>query len=289
MLVKMPMNAGILAIQPRQYEPDVPETLEHELEESKTVNVIRWRENTVTRKPESNARMVRWSDGSMTLHVGEEVLKVQTTATADRSTHLYTRHQKSNLECHGVVGARLLFQPASIHSNTHKALTRYIAKEHKKENRIKMVSTVRNPELQKREDERTWDEKNRLERKQQARRQRPERAPEFSADFLDAPDAGDLEGNLGAIKRGFKRAKNRPAGRARPRPPRASSKKNSDDESDDGDDEDDWDGGGRAAAAASEMEGFIVDDEDEDSDEFEELDSDDDEEEKPAKKARGGR
>lgn len=44
----------------------------------KVENTIRWREveGPSGRKQESNARFVRWSDGSMSLHLGSEIFDV---------------------------------------------------------------------------------------------------------------------------------------------------------------------------------------------------------------------
>jgi len=38
--------------------------------EPEGANVIRWRQDAATGARQSNAKLVRWSDGSMTLHVG---------------------------------------------------------------------------------------------------------------------------------------------------------------------------------------------------------------------------
>ena len=46
-------------------------------------NTLRWQYNSQM-MPESNARIVRWSNGSFSLMVGEEFFDVQTTNIADR-------------------------------------------------------------------------------------------------------------------------------------------------------------------------------------------------------------
>ena len=59
-------------------------------------NVVRWRwaagADGELRK-ESNTRFVRWSDGSLQLLLGDEVLDVKQIDVAGDHTYLFTRHQ----------------------------------------------------------------------------------------------------------------------------------------------------------------------------------------------------
>lgn len=304
-LVKLP---NILRIEPRMFDAEHFEGEEVDAAEvdegdessarRRTKNVIRWRENKESGAKESNTRLVRWSDGSMTLHVGNEVLAATAASLKDGTAQIFARHKGSTLECHGVVDEKLGFQPASIHSTTHKELTEHIARRHIKEKRIKMVAppTVA-PEMTKREDERTWDDKNRLERRQASRSMRDaQRGPELSADFLDDDDGAALEGNLGALKRRFKEGKGKPKKKAAGGARRFGRRRDDDEEDgedDEFDDDDaDWDKQEKEAAASGEMDGFIVDgDEDdaeegEDSDEFGAMSDSDDEPVPPKKKGR---
>ena len=142
----------------------------------------------------------------MTLHVGKEALKCQNIAMPDSSTHLYSMHKASNLECHGILNHKLSLAPVDRKSSTHLALAKDIARVHTKAKRMQMIATTEDPEAKKRNDERTWEDSKRLQARQAARRQRADgqaEGPALTADFLDADDDGDLEGNLGALKRGF--------------------------------------------------------------------------------------
>ena len=155
-LVKLP---NILAFQPVPFEAEYIEELQRDEQpdgQARTENVIRWREGEQGR--ESNARLVRWSDGSTTLHVGSEMLIANQVPIAEGSTHLYTKHTGSNFECHGVLKKKLQVKPSSIRSSTHRALTKHIAKNHVKEKRMKMTSTTINPETKAKEDEKAWME-----------------------------------------------------------------------------------------------------------------------------------
>lgn len=84
--VKLP---NFLSVEPRPYDP---ETYEDELEEEETLdeegrarlklkveNTIRWRtafDKDGNAFKQSNARMVKWSDGSLSLHLGSEIFDV---------------------------------------------------------------------------------------------------------------------------------------------------------------------------------------------------------------------
>lgn len=57
-------------------------------------NTIRWRQaqnNNGGYHRESNSRIVKWSDGSMTLHVGSEVFDVITTPFMHLKDQLFLR------------------------------------------------------------------------------------------------------------------------------------------------------------------------------------------------------
>ena len=216
-LVRLP---NILKFQPRPFDPDTfneeEDNNEGEGEEGgsrKAANVIRWRE-TATGGRESNTRLVKWSDGTMTLHVGGEALKAQQIALPAGSTHLYAMPKGGHLECHGIITHKLALAPTDRKSATHQALSREIAKSHTKaKSRMQVISTTENPEEQKKKMEQTFDDKKRLEARQANRRMRANSdmdGPSLTADFLDDDDDnGLLEGNLGALKRGFKAGRKR--------------------------------------------------------------------------------
>ena len=133
---------NILSIEPRAFDPHTFGDDDEDADNitGKTDNVIRWRE-TENGVRQSNARMVTWSDGSMTLHVGGEVLTAAP-QKVEGGNQLFTRHKGSNLECNGLVRKKLVLQPASIKSSTHKALTKRIAKNHVKGSRMQLHTTT---------------------------------------------------------------------------------------------------------------------------------------------------
>jgi len=282
---------NILSIEPRAFDPLTFEDADEEVDTimGKTDNIIRWRE-TEEGVRQSNARMVTWSDGSMTLHVGDEVLTAAP-QKVEGGNQLFTRHKGSNLECHGLVRKKLVLQPASIKSSTHKALTKRIAKNHVKGSRMQMHTTTIDPEKKKLEDEKTWEQKNRLQARQNARGGQDDYGgEELTTGFLDSDD--DVgEGNLGAIKRKFtgkdkkgkRKTSTQPAiraafgGKQLRRPGRRDEGSDSSMERDESEEDGD----------SEEMDGFIVKDDGakaSDSEEEEAEDSDDSEEAKAPKK-----
>ena len=321
-LTKLP---NIIKIQPRPFDPETYQeeddllttggdglgaSLGMAASRNVAANMIRWRE-TASGGMQSNTKIVKWSDGSMTLHVGNEVLKCMVNSMPEGSTHLLSMHGGSNLECHGILRHKLSLAPVSTKSATHKALSKDIAKNHTKAKRMQLVTTTQNPEEKKRQDELAWEDSKRLREKQAARRQRADGqadGPMLTSQFLDDDDDdGALEGNLGALKRAHKAGKRaggggrkRPAGGGyatggkRRRPGLASARRGSDDSdydegsSDEPEDDEEVPG---------EMDGFLVgsgDEEDSAADEEEaEMTSDDgdesDESDKPKKKKGKGK
>lgn len=287
---------NILSIEPRAFDPLTFEDADEDADKimGKTDNVIRWRE-TEEGVRQSNARMVTWSDGSMTLHVGGEVLTAAP-QKVEGGNQLFTRHKGSNLECHGLVRKKLVLQPASIKSSTHKALTKRIAKNHVKGSRMQFHTTTLDPEKKKLDDEKTWEQKNRLQARQSARAGQEdygEGGVELTTGFLDSDD--DVgEGNLGAIKRRFtgKDKKGKRKGSTQPairaafggkqlrRPGRRDEGSDSSEEREESEED----------GNSEEMDGFIVKDdgvEASESEEEEAEESDDSEEEAKAPKKRG--
>jgi RNA polymerase-associated protein LEO1 len=117
--VKLP---NFLSVEARPFDP---ETYEDENqngealdEEGKTrvrlkvENTIRWRyekdeEDNLIKQ--SNARIVKWSDGSLSLHLGNEIFDVYKTAMQGDHNHLFIR-QGSVLQGKAVFKTKLTFR-----------------------------------------------------------------------------------------------------------------------------------------------------------------------------------
>merc|ERR1712130_913734 len=132
------------------YEDEMDEEQSQQDEEGRTrlklkvENTIRWRQgfdkdgNPVK---ESNARIVRWSDGSLSLHLGSEIFDVHKQPLQSDFNHLFIR-QGTGLQGQAVFKTKLSFRPHSTDSQTHKKMTLSMADRSSKSNQIKVISQV---------------------------------------------------------------------------------------------------------------------------------------------------
>ncbi|XP_044266863.1 another transcription unit protein [Tribolium madens] len=149
--VKLP---NFLSVETRPFDP---ETYEDEIDEEETLdeegrarlklkveNTIRWRENMDKEgnvKKESNARLVRWSDGSYSLHLGSEIFDVYKQPLQGDHNHLFIR-QGTGLQGQAVFRTKLSFRPHSTESFTHRKMTLSLADRSQKTSGIKILSQV---------------------------------------------------------------------------------------------------------------------------------------------------
>ncbi|PIO56489.1 hypothetical protein TELCIR_22111, partial [Teladorsagia circumcincta] len=85
-------------------------------------NTIRWRfaqdaDGNVVK--ESNTRIVRWSDGTMSMVIGKEVFDVESVPIHGNMQHLFVR-QGSGLVAQKIFDRKLIFRPHSTDSETHR-------------------------------------------------------------------------------------------------------------------------------------------------------------------------
>merc|ERR1711874_411732 len=150
--VKLP---NFLSVESRPYDQ---ETYEDEMDEEmtqdeegrarlklKVENTIRWRQGVDKEsglpKMESNARVVRWSDGSLSLHLGSEIFDVHKQPLQSDFNHLFIR-QGTGLQGQAVFRTKLSFRPHSTDSQTHKKMTLSMADRSSKTSGIKVISQV---------------------------------------------------------------------------------------------------------------------------------------------------
>ncbi|XP_077905742.1 RNA polymerase-associated protein LEO1 isoform X2 [Ictidomys tridecemlineatus] len=91
----------------------------------KVENTIRWRirrDEEGKKVKESNARIVKWSDGSMSLHLGNEVFDVYKAPLQGNHNHLFIR-EDTGLLGQAIFKSRLTFRPHSTDSATHRKMT----------------------------------------------------------------------------------------------------------------------------------------------------------------------
>ncbi|XP_046898117.1 RNA polymerase-associated protein LEO1 isoform X1 [Hypomesus transpacificus] len=220
--VKLP---NFLSVEPRPFDPQYYED-EFEDEEMldeegrtrlklKVENTIRWRakrdeEGNETR--ESNARIVKWSDGSMSLHLGNEVFDVYKAPLQGDHNHLFIR-QGTGLQGQAVFKTKLTFRPHSTDSATHRKMTLSLADRCSKTQKIRILPMAgRDPESQRNEMIKKEEERLRasIRRESQQRRMREKQhqrglsAGYLEPDRYDDDEEGEEAISLAAIKSKYK-------------------------------------------------------------------------------------
>ncbi|XP_038982218.1 protein LEO1 homolog [Phoenix dactylifera] len=120
-------------------------------------NIVRWR---AVQKPdgttsyESNARFVRWEDGSIQLLIGNEVLNISVHDSDHDQTHLFLRHGKGILQSQGRLPRKMRFMPSSLSSKSHRLLSAIVESRHKKVYKVKSCNSDIYTEREKEEKER---------------------------------------------------------------------------------------------------------------------------------------
>lgn len=155
---------------------------------------------------ESNSRMVKWSDGSMSLHLGNEIFDVYKQPLQGDHNHLFIR-QGTGLQGQAVFRTKLTFRPHSTESFTHKKMTKTLADRSQKTSGIKILTQVGyDPDA-----DRYSNLKKEEEKLRQAMRAKPAAKPKRSrgdaaaganSSYQDAEHDSDDEGviSLSAIK-----------------------------------------------------------------------------------------
>uniref|UniRef100_UPI00358DF868 RNA polymerase-associated protein LEO1 n=1 Tax=Myxine glutinosa TaxID=7769 RepID=UPI00358DF868 len=182
----------------------------------KVENTIRWRvqrDEDGNEVKESNARMVRWSDGSMSLHLGNEVFDVHKAPLQGDHNHLFIR-QGTGLQGQAVFRTKLTFRPHSTDSATHRKMTLSLADRCSKTQKIRILPIAgKDPESQRSEMIKKEEERLRasIRRESQQRRMRERQhlrgltSQYLEADrFDDDDDDGDESISLAAIKNHYK-------------------------------------------------------------------------------------
>ncbi|KAI3410088.1 Paf1 complex component [Globodera pallida] len=216
--VKMPNFLNLFS---KQFDP---ETYEDELEEDEVLdeegrtrlkvkmeNTIRWRtvrDGQGNEKRESNAKIVRWSDGSMSLYLGKEIFEIERQRLMDHN-HLYTR-QGAALQAQAIFGEKLIFRPHSTETMTHRKMTLNMAEKTSKTQKVKVLAQVGdNPEAERKELIRTEEEKLRAATRREAQQRRIRERPRvagLTSGFLEGYESDEGGESLAAIKRRYQHA-----------------------------------------------------------------------------------
>ncbi|GAB1518514.1 Paf1 complex component [Rhizoctonia solani] len=148
-------------------------------------NTIRWRwihGEDGEMKKQSNARIVKWSDGSMSLQLGTEIFDINANAEGSRPvpaasqpqtqsqtqssqtpkragglSYLYTQHKHAGvLQCEVPITGTLTLQPTGMFSATHRQLVRAVGQRHSRTARLRLApEPTMDPEREQRELQKT--------------------------------------------------------------------------------------------------------------------------------------
>ena len=219
--VKLP---NFLSVEPRPFDPDTYE--DDLLEKSETVdeegqarvrlkveNTIRWRyekDSEGNLVKQSNAKIVKWSDGSLSMYLGNEIFDVYKTFMQGDHNHLFVR-QGNVLHGQTIFKTKLAFRPHSTDSMTHRKMTMSLVDRTSKTKKVKILTEIKkNPEnnrneLMKKEEEKLKAASRR--QNQQRRMREKSHSKGLTANYLeDKYHSDEDEGgiSLSAIKNKFK-------------------------------------------------------------------------------------
>lgn len=217
--VKLP---NFLSIDTREYDPNFyedeiadDEKMDNEGRarmKLKVENTIRWRKVTNSdgdEETQSNARVVEWSDGTMSLYLGSEIFDLNEKSIGECS-HLFIRQGlRQGLQGQAIFNSKLSIRPNSTESFTHRKLTLSIADRSQKTQKIRMLNNpgqdpeARLSELSKKEDDKmkaTLRRETKQRRIQERSQTRGPNASYLEPDYDEEDEDGAI--SLSAIKRG---------------------------------------------------------------------------------------
>lgn len=274
---------------PMEYKPDEWQPSKWDLENAKSDNPIPsilFRRDRETDRMQSNANIYRWSDGSVTLAIGDEHYEIQSKPLAPprnkpyqevQDSHYYAAaaHLTTNsLLIVGHVTEQYTVRPnKELQDHALERLKADLAGARRDRSAEMIIVTNEDPELQKKQAELAEKERMKLQRRRETAAARAEGAGgRYKGGALSV---GDLEGRRGAVGAGRKRGA--PGSTKKHRRPEYDS-------------DDELPKGRRRADNYDMDDGFLVDSDEseevvEDEEEEEEiLDDDDDEDEAPRAK-----
>ncbi|OZC09765.1 Leo1-like protein [Onchocerca flexuosa] len=228
--VKFP---NFLSIEPRPFDQD---HYEDEFDEDdlldeegrarlklRVENTIRWRyilDDDGNIQKQGNSKIVRWSDGTMSLYLGGEIFDIMV-QPMQLDNHLFLR-QGAGLQGHAVfkqvsvlnfltrIVEKLVFRPHSTDSITHRKVTLSMADRSNKSQKVKVLTAVgSNPESKKAEIVRKEEERMRAQSRREAQQRRNRMRPSLgrsglTANFLEDRDEDSEEESISAIKNRYK-------------------------------------------------------------------------------------
>ncbi|GAN07075.1 hypothetical protein MAM1_0147d06565 [Mucor ambiguus] len=159
-----------------QIEEGLTEAQEQESIREQIENTIRWRrvlENGYETM-QSNAHLVEWEDGRVSMMLGDECFDVGSKPVGNQEHAYLLAHQTGSgaLESQTEFTDHMTFRPSGLKSDTHRHLTAQIADKQVKKNRTKMFFTEKDPELMKQELESQENERLKAQKKLELQRRK---------------------------------------------------------------------------------------------------------------------
>ncbi|KAL6757238.1 Leo1-like protein-domain-containing protein [Haematococcus lacustris] len=162
-------TTNVVAMQPRPFDPATFYEEDTCLDASgrhrvprPVEAVIRWRIRQLPdgrQVRESNARFVRWEDGSMQLLLGDEVLDLPERDITDTNQYLFSL--TGVIQGQAPLTRQLNMRPMSVDSGIHKKVQEYVGKRTDKAQKVARHGGLQNPERAHRQLEAAVEERNR--------------------------------------------------------------------------------------------------------------------------------
>eukprot|EP00518_Triparma_eleuthera_P005678 CAMPEP_0182454300 /NCGR_PEP_ID=MMETSP1319-20130603/999_1 /TAXON_ID=172717 /ORGANISM="Bolidomonas pacifica, Strain RCC208" /LENGTH=323 /DNA_ID=CAMNT_0024652303 /DNA_START=493 /DNA_END=1461 /DNA_ORIENTATION=- len=191
---------NVVGVQPAEYSEDYYDSDDEKQTFPHTVSVIRWknaegRTEDGKRKRESNTRVVKWDDGSLTLHVGAEVFELtQTPSPHTYLTLVQPCPSGTLLESVSSVPHKLTARPATLESSAHKDLARSLRRRTLKKSRgVAVTTTTSDPEAAKSARARAADDVAAHKRRKAYSGGNAPRGQRMDAGYLEGGDLGEIK------------------------------------------------------------------------------------------------
>lgn len=223
---------SFLKFYPEEYRSDTFTPTEWDTKNAKSehpVPVVRYRRDPATGKMQSNTNIYRWSDGSVTMAVGDEHYEIQTKSLAPppnkpyseiQDAHYYTAAAHLSSNCLLIVGhltEQYTVRPNhAVQDDALERLQRKMTEATKAKTDDIIIQTTEDPELAKRQAELAEKERNKAQRRRETAAAKMDGSSSRYA--RGALSIGDLEGGRrGAAAGGRKRGAAGPQSRKRNR------------------------------------------------------------------------
>ncbi|KNE58694.1 hypothetical protein AMAG_04248 [Allomyces macrogynus ATCC 38327] len=155
-LLDMPnfLHLDSMPFDPDHYDAGDPEELKQHEVDLRVANTMRWRFIQNDAHPDrmtvqSNAQLVKWSDGTYSLLVGDEYFDVTTQPVAPYQYLTGANHSSNTLHVHRVLDDKLVVKPMGARSKTHKKMAAALAMRFKRTDRVKVTHVTKDPEKER--------------------------------------------------------------------------------------------------------------------------------------------